>query len=402
MSRRLRNTLVIAAVLVTAGAALAARLTRVETAASSSTIVAQEDFRVVVEATGRLEAAVAFEIGPPSVRDFWEYSLTWMIPEGDRVAKGDVVARFDTTQLDEQLREYAAQLETTQQQQEKERRNLDVELRQLRLDLVKAEGELKKVDLDAGVPEELVSFIEMEQNRLKQKLAHQRVNFLREKIDFERELVDSKLAMLDVKARLYQGKIDYFEEAKAKFSVTAPTTGLVVYIPKKNGDRWEVGEGVWMMAKLLEVADISTLQVVAHVLEADSAQLAPGQQAQIVVDALPGLKLESNIQEIGRIVHERSQQDQSKVFDAILPLADGTTDELRPGMGVSVSFETAILPDQLTIPVDAVRNADGGHYVEMADDGERREIEIGRRNGERVVVTSGLQGGERVRLAGRS
>ena len=124
MNRKLRNTLVIAAVVLIAGAALAARLKRGGTAGHSSAIVAQEDFRVVVEATGKLEAAVAFEIGPPSVRDFWKYSLTWMIPEGSRVAEGDVVARFDTTQLDEQLREYAAQLETTQQQQEKEQENL--------------------------------------------------------------------------------------------------------------------------------------------------------------------------------------------------------------------------------------------------------------------------------------
>lgn len=401
MKRRLRSTLVIATLLLVAGAALAARWTRGATNASSA-VVAQEDFRVVVEASGKLEAAVAFEIGPPSVRDFWEYNLTWMIPEGSRVSEGEVVARFDTTQLDEQLREFSAQLETTQQQQEKERRNLDVELRELRLDLVKAEGELKKVELDTAVPVELVSFIEMEQNRLKQKLARERVAFLTEKIEFEKQLVDSKLAMLDVKERLYQGKIDYFEEAKAKFSVKAPTSGMVVYIPKQNGDRWEVGEGVWMMAKLLEVADVSTLRVVAYVLEADSAQLAPGQQAQIAVDALPGLKLESRIEEIGRIVHERSRQDQSKVFDALLPLAVGTTDELRPGMGVHISFETAVLPDQLTIPVDAVHSADGAYYVRMSDGEGRREIEIGRRNGERVVVLNGLQAGERVRLNGHS
>ena len=56
MNRKLRNTLVIAAVVLIAGAALAARLTRGEAATPSSAIVAQEDFRVVVEATGKLEA----------------------------------------------------------------------------------------------------------------------------------------------------------------------------------------------------------------------------------------------------------------------------------------------------------------------------------------------------------
>ena len=103
-------------------------------------------------------------------------------------------------------------------------------------------------------------------------------------------------------------------------------------MPKRNGDRWEVGESVWMLAKLLEVADVSTLQVVANVLEVDSARLSPGQPAVITVDAVPGVRLDSSISEIGRIVHERSLQDPSKVFDAILALGDVDNEALRPGI----------------------------------------------------------------------
>ena len=50
--------------------------------------VAREDFRGLVEASGKLEAAVAYEIGPPSVEDTWQYSLTWMVGEGTRARKG--------------------------------------------------------------------------------------------------------------------------------------------------------------------------------------------------------------------------------------------------------------------------------------------------------------------------
>jgi multidrug efflux pump subunit AcrA (membrane-fusion protein) len=390
-----------AALLLLAGVALASRWSRDRPA--DTAVVQQEDFRVVVEATGKLEAAVAYEVGPPSVRDFWEYNLTWMIPEGSYVKAGDVVARFDTTELDEQLREYQAELETTLQEKEKEQRNLDVALRELRLELVRAEGELKKVDLDASVPAELVSSIEIGQKLLEQKLARERVAFLSEKIEFEKQLVDSKLAVLDVKAQLYRGKIDYQEEAKRKFQVPAPTAGLVVYIPKMNGDRWEVGEGVWMLAKILEVADVSTLQAEAHVLEVDSARLAPGQPATITVDAVPGLRLESTIAAIGRIVHERSLQDPSKVFDAILPFVGVDTSVLRPGMSVRVSFETAVLPDRLTIPVAAVRAApDGSYWVELRSSRgiERRTVTLGERDGQRVVVTDGLAAGEVVGIGG--
>ena len=60
-------------------------------AGSGTARVERGDLLMQVEATGKLEAAVAFEIGPPSVRDFWNYNLSWMIPEGSQVKQGDVI-----------------------------------------------------------------------------------------------------------------------------------------------------------------------------------------------------------------------------------------------------------------------------------------------------------------------
>ncbi|MGD8375036.1 MAG: efflux RND transporter periplasmic adaptor subunit [Acidobacteriota bacterium] len=365
--------------------------------------VRREEFRSIVEATGKLEAAVAYEIGPPSVAEFWNYSLTWMIPEGKRVQKGEPIARFDTTDIDDRLRDHRAKLETAIQEREKEERNLEVSLRQLRLDLVKAEAELKEVDLDLSVPEELLPEIEVEQNRLRKQLAERRVAFLGEKIEFEKDLVRSKLELLDVKREFSEGKIAYYEAARDRFTVKAPVSGVVVYVPKRNGDRWEVGESVWMLAKILKVADVSTLRVEAAVLEVDSARIQVGQPGEIAIDALPGTALRSRVSEIGRIVHERSVQDPSKVFDAMLPLEAADLEDLRPGMGVHVEIETERFADRLTIPLGAVRVAGGDTYVEVLGPGsgpERRPVELGPRNAERVVVESGLQAGERVLLRG--
>jgi len=188
--------------------------------------------------------------------------------------------------------------------------------------------------------------------------------------------------------------------AKAKFDVKAPVSGLVIYIPKQNGDRWEIGEGVWMLAKILEVADVSTLRVEAAVLEVDAAHIAPGQAAEISIDAVPGLVLASTIDEIGRIVHERSVQDRSKVFDAFLPLGDVDSDVLRPGMGVRVKIETEQLDDRLTIPLEAVQRSGGVTYVDLMDGGAtaQRPVTLGRTSGDRVIVESGLEEGDHLRL----
>ena len=278
---------------------------------------------------------------------------------------------------------------------------MDVSLRQLRLDLTKAEGELKTVDLDLALPEGMVPFIELERTRLERDLFSRRVDFLGEKIDFESGLVDSKLELLGVKQEFQQSKIAYNELSKSKFTVTSPVSGMVVYMPKPNGDRWEVGESVWMLAKVMKVADVSTLRVEAAVLEVDAARVAAGQEARISVDAVPGMSIDSDVAEIGRIVRERSAQDQSKVFDVFLPLAEFDTDVLRPGMGVKVEIETSSFADRLTIPVGAVRASGDGTWV-LVDRGgrqEKRPVELGPRNRDRVIVESGLEEGERIVLA---
>jgi RND family efflux transporter MFP subunit len=386
---------------VAAASAIGVALWRGSADDERTTRVAREDFAVLVEAPGKLQAAVSFEIGPPSVPDVWEYELAWMSPEGTTVKTGDVVARFDATQIEDNLRDHRAALEKVVQEKEKERRNLEVSLGQLALDLVKAEGELRTLGLDLDVPAELRSSIEVAELKMRRTLAEKRAAHLEQKIRFEQELVRSKLELLDVKRVHEETKVAYLAAARAKFDVQAPVDGLVIAMPKRDGNRWEVGESVWMMAKILQVADISTLEVQANVLEADAARIAPGQPAEITIDAVPGLTLHSKVSEVGRVIRERSPQDRSKVFDALLPIDGATSELIRPGMGVRVEIQAELLAGRLTVPLEAVLAAEDGTWVEVVGRRgvERRAVTLGPRNDRRVVVTSGLEEGDVVRLS---
>ena len=362
-----------------------------------SAAVEREDFRVVVPATGRLKAAISYELGPPSIRDVWNYNLKWITREGARVKPGDVVMRFDTTELDEKLLGYRTNLEKARQEREKEERNLEISLKQLRLDLVRAEGQLKTTEVELSVPEGLVASIQLEQMRLERELAEKRVAHLREKIRFEQELVASKLALMGVKIRRWEQLMAQTEAAKEQFSVKAPIEGVVIFVPKRGGERWEVGERVWMLAKVLEVADTSSLRVEAEVLEIDAARVRPGQSATVSLDGVPGSRLTSEIVEVGRLVRERSIQDPSKVFDAYLPLAEVDEEVMRPGMSVQAQIEVEVRPNSLVVPVEAVQVTEDGPAVRvLGGGGQWRPVELGPRSGGRVVIESGLSEGERV------
>ena len=159
-----------------------------------------------------------------------------------------------------------------------------------------------------------------------------------------------------------------------------------------------------MLAKVLEVADTSSLRVEAEVLEVDAARVRPGQSATISLDAVPGSRLESEVVEVGRLVRERSVQDPSKVFDAFLPLAEVDEEVMRPGMSVQAQIEVEVLRDRLVLPVEAVQVTEDGPSVRVRSAGgsQWRAVEIGPRSGGRVVIEAGVSEGDVVLLSDRS
>lgn len=361
-------------------------------------VATRHEFRSVIEATGALEAAVSTQLGPPSIPDTWSYNLTFMAPEGKVVRKGEVVMRFDGTQIEDRLRETQADYETAVKEREKEEKSLEVEVRQLDLDLVEARSDLKRAELEVAVPDSLLSSIEAEELRLAERLAEDKVGFLESKIAARKDQVAAQLKLLDVKRQRAEQRIAYYTDALSKFDVRAPSDGVIVYVRKRDGGRWEVGESVWMLAKVIEVADLSTLRVSAQLLEVDAARVRPGQPVSVWVDAIPGRVWKSRVDEIGKLVRPRSQQDRGKVFDVYVPLDEIDSKTMRPGMSVRVEIEEQVLPDALTIPVTAVREHEGRTtvLVEGADGPEERTVTVGPRNHEQIVVVDGLEEGEKV------
>ncbi len=78
---------------------------------------------------------------------------------------------------------------------------------------------------------------------------------------------------------------------------------------------------------------------------------------------------------------------------------------LWPGEYVTVHLQVFVQPDALLVPQGApVTEQDGSFVFVVADDGtaHRRKIELGRTVGDRVIVDSGLEAGERVVTDGQS
>jgi RND family efflux transporter MFP subunit len=144
--------------------------------------------------------------------------------------------------------------------------------------------------------------------------------------------------------------------------------------------------------KLYTVADLSTVWVNANVFQTDVGALKPGIPATVTVDAYPGRTFK------GRI-------------DQVLPQVDATTRTvpvrfvfnnpgvaLKPGMYVNVSIAVP-LGRHLVIPASGVLHS-GTQDIAFIDRGDGyldpREIEVGPRLDDHVVVLTGLKIGDHI------
>jgi RND family efflux transporter MFP subunit len=144
--------------------------------------------------------------------------------------------------------------------------------------------------------------------------------------------------------------------------------------------------------KLYTIADLSSVWVNANVYQTDVGQLKPGTPATVTVDAYPGRNFRGRIEQILPQVDPTTRTVRVRFVFSNPGIA------LKPGMFVNVTMNIP-LGRQLVIPASAALQA-GTREIAFIDHGggylEPREIEIGPRLDDHVVVTKGLHEGDRV------
>jgi len=75
--------------------------------------------RDIVRVTGEIESANSAFFGPPTVPNIWQYTISFMAPEGREVKAGTPILKFDPQELMTKLRDKSNALNEKQKQLEK-------------------------------------------------------------------------------------------------------------------------------------------------------------------------------------------------------------------------------------------------------------------------------------------
>src|SRR5690606_16606929 len=82
-------------------------------------------------------------------------------------------------------------------------------------------------------------------------------------------------------------------------------------------------------------------------------------------------------------------------FDVELAVTDEEASLLRSGMSADIEIETHRIEDALLVPLVAIESVGPTRFVILGS-GERREIETSANDGMNIVVTGGLEEGDRI------
>ncbi|MCW8803481.1 MAG: efflux RND transporter periplasmic adaptor subunit [Ignavibacteriaceae bacterium] len=276
------------------------------------------------------------------------------VVEGDKVKKGQIIARLDDRDIVAQLDEAKSSLQ-----------------------LYKAQ--LKEVENNYNREKELFS----------RGLSSQ------QSLDQAETAYNSLLANIDIA----QARIRAAEVALENMIIRAPFDGTVL---TKNAEVGEIvapfGASTTSRAAVVTIADMNSLMVETDVSESNIQKIKQDLDCEIVLDANPGKSYQ------GYVFKIVPTADRSKATILVKVGFKSYDNRVLPEMSAKVSFLSEKSKEEeeqipvLTAPLSAVEDLDGKKitYVVEDDKAVQKEITTGRLFGNYVEIISGLDEGEKI------
>jgi HlyD family secretion protein len=153
---------------------------------------------------------------------------------------------------------------------------------------------------------------------------------------------------------------------------------------------------------VVDLADLTDLQVELDISQVDFARLKHSQRAEIIPEAYPNLRFTGFIEEIAPEANRAKSTVQVKVK------VENPTEQLRPEMNARVNFLSDKAPSdesktiaRVLVPKNAVVKKDNSAFVFVVKGNkvEQRTIRTGEESGDAYVVLDGLSGNESVAVS---
>ncbi len=332
--------------------------------------VTRGDLTAIVTASGEIKPKNYINIGA----NFGGIITEILVKEGDRVRKGQLLARLENTQPAADVAAQQASVSSMEADSTASEAGLKVADENIRT--MQAGLEHDKADLDR-----MKADYERAQELFNDKLLA-RQDFELKKFTYEAQkaqIAQSETRIVQARAQREQNaaqvasaerhitqaraNLTRFADVLRKFDTFAPLDGVVTNLPVRVGESVVPGIQNSEGSVIMTIADMSIITAEVKVDETDIVSVHLGQTADIAIDAIPSKTFKGHVTEIGDTAILRStglaasqsaiSDQEAKDFKVVIAM-DNPPAEVRPGLSCTAKITTATRSNALTIPIQAL------------------------------------------------
>ena len=358
-----------------------------------TTTVARGDLTSVVTASGEIKPRTYTNLGANAQGLITDL----LVKEGDRVRKGQIVARIESVQANADVQAQRATVASAEADSASSEAGLKVQddtirTQQATIDRTKSDLELAKVNFDrynqlfkAGVAPK--SDFDQRKSTYDSQLAGLREAELRlEQLKSQRAQTLAQITSSQRRIAQAQAGLTRVADILAKHDVVSPLDGIVTNLPVRLGETVVPGVQNSAASAVMTIADMSLITAEVKVDETDIVNLEIGQKADVTIDAVPDRTFSGHVIEIGNTAILRSSgqvasssatsSTEAKDFKVVVAL-DNPPDEIRPGLSCTAKIVTATRHDVLNIPIQALTVRQKGDLDDAAQSAKDKQKDGG-------------------------
>jgi RND family efflux transporter MFP subunit len=291
------------------------------------------------------------------------------VEEGDKVKKGDVLAKLDTKTLELEVIKSEINLQIEQKNLEDLVSGIsNLKLKQ-ELENAKKEYENAKKELDRYIvllEEGAISTEEIEQKETIYEKAKNTYELALENINSNDDLI-----IQEKKVEQQKADIALLEEKLENAIIKSPIDGVIVTSNTKKGI-------LATSSNVLFIIDnTDELEIEVNISEFDVNNIKLGQEVLITGDAFEGIEFKGKVTYIAPSAQITRTSAGEETSVKVKINIENPTDKLKPGFTADVTINTGLKENILKLPYEAVfRKKDGDYVIYKVDNDTINEIPV--------------------------
>jgi HlyD family secretion protein len=355
--------------------------------------VAKMDLASLVTASGEIKPRNYINIGTNAMLP--SRSVEILVREGDRVRKGQLLARLEAVQPEADVAAQRATVSSSEADSaatEAAVKSADEALASSRASIDRAKSDLEQSKLDFARAEQLFNdkLIARQEYDSRRIAFDSRAAALREaearlaQAKAQRQQSASMLSASQRRIALAKANLNRAEDVLQKTMAVAPLDGVVTNLPVRVGETVVPGIQNSPASLIMTIADMSLITAEVKVDETDIVNVSLGQAADINIDAIPNKTFKGKVIEIGNTAILRStglaasqsavSSQEAKDFKVVVAL-ENPPDEIRPGLSCTAKVTTATRKETVTIPIQALTVRQRGDLEPLAKPGAKKGVQ---------------------------